>query len=351
MKNKLLSLLAVTLITVATICSSLTVEAKDVKDYSDVHAGAWYYNYVADVSAKGLMTGTNESTFTPTANLERGQFATVLYRMYQSPATDYERRFADVPDGYFYSLPVTWANNMQIVTGYENGLFGTTDYITREQMATMLYRYAEQAGMDISASADLSSFPDSTSVSEFAKKELEWAVGARIISGDQGKINPQGKVSRAVCATMISRFTGNISIDDDGAGTSSGVGSDVANLALTKVGCKYSRQKRYEEGFYDCSSLVYRLYMEFEIKLPVIASEQGKYIVDNGLEVTKDKLQPGDLIFYAYDENGEFRNISHVGIYIGNGRMVHAADESRGVVNDPYESPNIVLYGRPDMLK
>lgn len=130
-----------------------------------------------------------------------------------------------------------------------------------------------------------------------------------------------------------------------------GVGSDVANLALTKVGCQYSQDRRYDEGFYDCSSLVQRLYRECGIELPSIASTQGQYIVDHGLEVTEDMLEPGDLIFYSYEQNGQFRNISHVGIYIGNGRMVHAANTARGVVNDPFNPSNIGLYGRPSMGK
>lgn len=130
-----------------------------------------------------------------------------------------------------------------------------------------------------------------------------------------------------------------------------GVGSDVANLALTKVGCKYSQDRRYEEGYYDCSSLVQRLYRECGIELPSIASTQGQYIVNNGLEVTEDMLEPGDLIFYSYENNGQFRNISHVAIYIGNGRQVHAANTARGVVNDPLIPSNIGLYGRPSMGK
>ena len=130
-----------------------------------------------------------------------------------------------------------------------------------------------------------------------------------------------------------------------------GVGSDVANLALTKVGCQYSQDRRYEEGFYDCSSLVQRCYAEFGINLPAIASTQGQYIVEHGLEVTEDMLEPGDLIFYSYEQNGEFRNISHVAIYIGNGRIVHAANTARGVVNDPFNPSNIGLYGRPSLGK
>ena len=128
---------------------------------------------------------------------------------------------------------------------------------------------------------------------------------------------------------------------------SSGAGSDVANLALTKVGCQYSQERRYEEGYYDCSSLVQRCYAQFGISLPAIASTQGQYMVEHGLEVTEDMLEPGDVIFYSYENNGQFRNISHVAIYIGNGRMVHASSPERGVVNDPFSPSNVGLYGRP----
>ena len=128
---------------------------------------------------------------------------------------------------------------------------------------------------------------------------------------------------------------------------SSGTGSDVANLALTKVGCQYSQERRYEEGYYDCSSLVQRCYAQFGVSLPAIASTQGKYMVDHGLEVTGDMLEPGDVIFYSYENNGQYRNISHVAIYTGNGRMVHASSPERGVVNDPFSPSNIGLYGRP----
>ena len=130
-----------------------------------------------------------------------------------------------------------------------------------------------------------------------------------------------------------------------------GVGSDVANLALTKVGCKYSQEHRYEEGYYDCSSLVQRLYQEVGISLPAIASTQGEFMVTHGLEVTEGELEPGDLIFYSYEQNGQFRNISHVAIYVGNGRMVHAANSRRGVVNDPFNPSHIGLYGRPSRLQ
>lgn len=124
-------------------------------------------------------------------------------------------------------------------------------------------------------------------------------------------------------------------------------GQAVADLAMTKIGCKYSQDKRYEEGYYDCSSLVQRLYREIGIDLPATAAAQGKYCYDNAMIINKKELKPGDLIFYSYEENGEFRNISHVAIYVGNGKMVHAANPGRGVVLDELRTNRVVFYGRP----
>lgn len=124
-------------------------------------------------------------------------------------------------------------------------------------------------------------------------------------------------------------------------------GQAVADLAMTKIGCRYSQDKRYQEGYYDCSSLVQRLYKEVGIDLPATAAAQGEYCYKNAMIINKKDLKPGDLIFYSYEENGEFRNISHVAIYVGDGKMVHAANPSRGVVIDPLRTNRVVFYARP----
>lgn len=124
-------------------------------------------------------------------------------------------------------------------------------------------------------------------------------------------------------------------------------GQAVAELAMTKIGCGYSQDKRYEEGWYDCSSLVQRLYKEVGINLPATAAAQGEYCYKNAMLINKKDLKPGDLIFYSYKENGEFRNISHVAIYVGDGKMVHAVNSSRGVVLDPLRTNSVVFYARP----
>ena len=216
--------------------------------FDDVNTGDWYESYVGYVLNKGIMTGKGENLFAPGEELCRAQFATVLYRIAGSPDVSYSAVFPDVPDGMFYTKPVLWASQdeVAVITGYEEGNFGPDDMITREQMATMLYRYAEYKGFIDSETDDtipgepdsegeesevtdpeiieteetnaeeseiiaaelseLDKYPDAALVSGFAQDAMEWAVCAEIITGDNGTLNPQGTTNRAVCATMVQRF-------------------------------------------------------------------------------------------------------------------------------------------------
>lgn len=192
-----------------TVMAGITASAKNVSDYQDVQKGDWFYSTVADISERELMTGMTDAVFAPAENLERGQLATIIYRMNGSPETAYEYCFPDVEDGLFYSSAITWAYNAGVIQGYEDGTFGPSDPITREQLATMLYRYSEKMGYDITRMGNLDDYQDTGSVSEFAVDGMKWTVGTRIIKGDGKRLdllNPQGDVSRAVCATMLSRL-------------------------------------------------------------------------------------------------------------------------------------------------
>jgi len=184
----------------------ITARIEAVNPFSDVASGAWYYDSVRYIYGKGIMTGLKEDVFGPGQELGRGQFATILYRLEGSPDVTYTAKFPDVADKMFYTKPVLWANSAGVVSGYNNGRFGPADKITREQMAVMMYRYAKYKGYDVSVSDDLSSFPDAGNVSGFASDAVRWAVGIKLISGDGGRINPQGNASRAQCAAIIMRF-------------------------------------------------------------------------------------------------------------------------------------------------
>lgn len=177
--------------------------------FSDVGKGEWYYSYVSWVMNKGIMTGMGDGSFAPSEALSRAQFATVLWRMSGSPDVAYTKTYRDVPDGQFYTKPVLWASQSEvgIITGYGDGKFGPADLITREQMATMLYRYTKYKKLETEKPAKLDRFPDAGSVNDFAKDAVQWAVAVQMIQGDNKKLNPQGATSRAVCATMIERFS------------------------------------------------------------------------------------------------------------------------------------------------
>ncbi|GKH33162.1 DUF5722 domain-containing protein [Muricomes sp. OA1] len=179
--------------------------------YRDVSYDSWYLDAVKAVNDAGWMTGLNETNFGAGENLGRGQFATILYRMEGSPQQGYVNKFIDVPDHHFFSIPVSWANSIGIITGYgHDNLFGTGDNITREQLATLIYRYAQYKGKDTDGRADMGRFSDGKNVSGFAAEAMQWIVSEGIIQGEgtNGQLNPQGQVSRAVCATIIQRYSG-----------------------------------------------------------------------------------------------------------------------------------------------
>lgn len=180
--------------------------------YEDVTKDDWFYDYVYDVYVKKLMTGLDETIFGPFQSLVRAQFAVIVYRMEGSPEVEFDaEKFPDVAAGQFYSKAVIWAAENGIVTGYtSNGHFGPNDNITREQMATMMYRYAKYKEMDVTDAKDLSSFPDGEKVQVFAVDGMKWCTAKGIISGKGAEpkiLEPQGNTSRAECATIISRFT------------------------------------------------------------------------------------------------------------------------------------------------
>ena len=195
------------------LINGLNVCAKNVRDFKDVSQDDWYYRYASYVSDRNLMTGLDDVTFGASRTLPRAQFATILYRMAGSPEIEYAQKFSDIKKNEFYSLAVTWAEANNIITGYEDGRFGPNDYITREQMVTMLYRYWDSIGADTSGSG-FYGFKDGNKVSGFAKWAMHWAVGQEIIKGDNGYLRPADYINRAECATIIARLYSENMIDN-----------------------------------------------------------------------------------------------------------------------------------------
>lgn len=193
----------------ASAAADEAVETYDASvTFPDVKPGDWYYEAVTFATENGIMSGyTDTGKFGPADRLTREQFATVLYRMSGAPETQYQPMFPDVKDGMYYSQAITWAAQNNIITGYTaTKKFGVGDYITREQIATILYRYAGSKGEDVDVNAGLYMFPDGDAVSAFAKKGMEYEVYKGHIRGSNGYLNPYSNTNRAEIATMLMRY-------------------------------------------------------------------------------------------------------------------------------------------------
>ena len=176
--------------------------------YEDVKEDDWFFNAVYYTYVEGLMTGMDPTHFGPYGQLSRAQFALMLYRMEGETPVTTEKTFGDITGEEWYGPAVLWAAENSIVTGYQDGNFGPADMITREQMAVMMYRYANYLGQDVSKVGDFSDFEDAASVSAFAADAMGWATNAGIITGKENgtKIDPQGNTARSEAAIILQRF-------------------------------------------------------------------------------------------------------------------------------------------------
>ena len=178
--------------------------------FNDVPEGYWAYDAIQYVYGEGLMAGTSGSTFNPEGTTTRGQIVTILWRLSGSPVVNYLMDFDDVDPAAYYAEAIRWATSEGIAGGYGGGVFGPDDPITREQLAAMLYRYAQLMGYDVSIgeNTNILSYADAFDVSEYAVSALQWACGAGIIhgTGDGSTLTPQGETTRAQVATVLMRF-------------------------------------------------------------------------------------------------------------------------------------------------
>ena len=154
-----------------------------------------------------LMDGTSATAFAPLMTTNRAMIVTILWRQAGSPVVDYAMNFSDVEEGLWYSEAVRWAAAEGIVTGYSDTVFAPDDTVTREQLAAILYRYAESKGYDLSAKGDLNAFTDGGKTSSWAAEAMEWAVGAKLLSGKGGSVlDPAGTATRAEVAQILMNF-------------------------------------------------------------------------------------------------------------------------------------------------
>ncbi len=177
--------------------------------FTDVNPDLWYHEAIDYVVGEGLMRGVSDSSFAPNETTSRGMIVTILYRLKGEPdMSGTKSPFSDVVDGSWYGNAVTWAHAKGIIQGYGNGKFGPDDFITREQMAVILYRYAQIKRYDVSKAADLNEFADNNMISNYAIDGVRWAVAEGLILGvSNSRLNPRDNATRAQAAAILMRFS------------------------------------------------------------------------------------------------------------------------------------------------
>ena len=182
-------------------------EAPVGEPFLDVNEGDWFYDAVAYAYENGLMDGVGGNRFAPNSETTRAQLVTILYRLEGQPAVSGDLPFTDVEAGTWYTNAVVWAAQNGIVNGVGDDTFAPGNDLTREQLVTILYRYAESKGYDVSASADLAGYPDGEEIQAYAREAMAWAVAENIIQGmEDDTLKPAGNASRAQIATILMRF-------------------------------------------------------------------------------------------------------------------------------------------------
>ena len=181
------------------------------KKFTDVSATSWAKPGIDYVVTYGYMNGTgNGTTFSPSATMSRSMIVTVLYRIAGQPSHSGYNPFADITTGWYYDA-VLWAYENGIVTGTSATTFAPDGAVTREQMATFLYRFAKYMGYDVTRTNDITTFPDADKVGSWAYDALAWANAEGLITGAKGndgvtRLDPQGNATREQVATILMRF-------------------------------------------------------------------------------------------------------------------------------------------------
>lgn len=175
--------------------------------FGDVARSDYFFDAVEWAAEQGIMDGVGGGLFAPHSACTRAQLVTILYRLEGSPAAS-ANPFNDIARGSYYEKAVAWAAEHGIVTGYGDGLFGPNDRITREQLASILYRYAQYKKLDVSVGEDTNilSYNDATSISDYAFPAMQWACGAGLLKGANGDLLPKNTATRAQMATILYRL-------------------------------------------------------------------------------------------------------------------------------------------------
>lgn len=177
--------------------------------FTDVKENDWFYDSVKYAYENDLMKGISNTEFAPDSEVTRAMFVTVIYRMENEPQTG-KCAFTDVESGSYYESAVAWANENGIVSGISEDCFAPNEPITREQMAAIIYRYAEFKGYDITTSSN-TSYTDNDNISYYAKDAVIWAAEKSVMTGNtDGSFAPKANTTRAQVASVFMRMVENL---------------------------------------------------------------------------------------------------------------------------------------------
>ena len=176
--------------------------------FVDVAESDWFFQAVKYVFERGIMVGTSDTTFEPQSSVTRGQVVQMLYNLEGQPAVTGEDGFTDVQSKDWWYNAVVWASQNEVVSGYGDGTFQPKRNISRQEFAQMLFNYAKFKGYDLTATGDLTKFPDGGDVAGWAETAMQWANGNELINGhaDTGKLDPLGTTVRAQAASILTKF-------------------------------------------------------------------------------------------------------------------------------------------------
>ncbi len=180
--------------------------------FTDIRVTDWYFDAVKWCYQNKLMNGTSETTFSANQPMTRAMLVTVLYRLADQPSVKLQNQFNDVKPIDYYNKAVNWAVQNSIITGYNSEVFGADDDVTRQQIATILYRYSKVAKLPNLNLSNLSAnYKDADKISDYAKDGLNYCIQLGIIAGKSDNLlDPQNKATRAEVATMLQRFAQKI---------------------------------------------------------------------------------------------------------------------------------------------
>jgi len=298
MKKRFISLLLSLAMLLALLPTTAFATSGSGTRFRDVKTTDWFYEAVEYVAQNNMMSGTAANIFSPNQTTTRGMIVTILHRMEGEPTTT-GTTFSDVAKGQWYTNAVAWASANDIVTGYGGGIFGPNDAITREQMAAILYRYAQHKGYETGASGNITSFSDGGKVSSYAVQAMKWAVGSGLISGvSNNTLSPQGGATRAQAATILMRFCNNVLPGTESKPTSPSNPS------------KKSEAEKYFESHSELKDII-----DVEKSDGVLTEAQAKSVLED-LGFGQKRDGTGNLVgypvTYAYSIKGDYTDETEV---------------------------------------